>query len=319
MPHQRVRVFAPASLSNLGPGFDVLGLAIRSEERPLGDFVVAERISQPGVQIVGITGADVSLPLVAEENTAAVAAAAVLRDAGSKFGVSLLLQKSIPLGSGIGGSAASAVAGAFAANLLLGSPLPKERLVEAVLEAEAVAAGGRHGDNVLPSLFGGCVISDPATPERYRGITLPQGLHLALCLPAVRVFTHEARAALPSQVPLKKAVRNAAALAWLVAALNAGDWPEVGRRIMQDELIEPVRAEFVSVYAPIRNAAMKAGAYGCALSGSGPAMFAIASDAKVALNVALAMRDASLMHGVSAWSSPVIMDVDGVRYCNENN
>lgn len=308
-----VRVYGSASLSNLGPGYDTLGLCIRG----LGDVVEARATGTGRVEITGITGDDGALPQSPTENTATRAARWVLDRAGSDRGIELEIQKGIPLGSGIGGSAASAVAGAWAANLLLEDPLPREELVEAVLTGESGADGARHGDNVLPALFGGLVLVSSSDPSRYRRVAIPAGLHLALVLPRIEVLTREAREILPEQVGLADAVHNASQVAFLLEAMRAGDWAEVGDLIMTDRLVEPVRARLVSSYQAIRDAALEAGAYGCALSGSGPALFAVVEGPDRARLVARAMAEASESAGVPAGHHAVEADLRGVRRIDE--
>ena len=225
---------------------------------------------------------------------------AVLRRLEDRRGVTLRVKKGVRPGSGIGSSASSAVAGAWAVNALHGMPLEKEELVEAVLAGEQVASGTRHGDNVLPALFGGLVLVSSTDPARYRRLVLPRPLSIALVQPDVRVLTKAARAMLPAQVPLRDAVHNASALAFLIDAFHAGDWEEVGRAVMQDRLVEPVRATLLPCYQAVRTAALKAGAYGCAISGSGPAMFAVAEDEASCADVLEAMREACRCVGVAS-------------------
>ncbi len=292
-----VHIFGPASLSNLGPGFDALGLCISG----IGDVIEARRSEQRGVHLEhdpGIVGW--VLPSDPRQNTAVIAAEGVLRLAQSRRGMVFRLKKGIPLGSGIGGSAASAVAGAWAANVLLGCPLEKEEMVEAVLDAEDFASGGRHGDNGLPALLGGLVLVSSSNPSRYRRVALPGDLHIAIILPDVEVLTKQAREMLPNQVPLRDAVHNASELAFLVDAYRCGDWETVGACMMQDRLVEPVRAKLVPCYDAVREAAVEAGAFGCALTGSGPAMFALAASEEDAVRVRDAMVAASEREGVSA-------------------
>ena len=302
--------FGPASLSNLGPGFDALGLALSG----LGDAVEAWRVEEPGMHVLpSETPGAPPIPLEAARNTAAVAAARVLRMLGARQGLALRIRKGIPIGSGIGGSAASAVAGAWAANLLFGHPLEKEALVEAVLAGEEVASGSRHGDNVLPALFGGLVLVSPAAPRTYRRLTLPAPLHVALIVPNVPILTKDARRALPAQVPRQDATQNAAALAFMIHAFACGDYAAVGRHMMADRLVEPVRARSVPCYEAVRRAALEAGAWGCALTGSGPALFALAPSAAHAEDVAKAMLKASRAAGIEAMGLATQADYEGVR------
>lgn len=304
-----VRVFGPASLSNLGPGFDAIGLCITG----IGDVVEARVEDRPGVRVEAIEGDGGVLPTDPVRNTAAVAALTVLEALQAEHGLVLRIYKQMPNGSGIGSSAASAVAGAWAANAALGQPLAKEDLVQAVLAGEQIASGAQHGDNVLPALFGGLVLVSATNPSRYRRIPLPKALPIALVLPEVRVFTKQARDMLPPQVPLRDAAHNAGELAFLVDAFRCGDWATVGRCIMQDRLVEPVRATLVPCYEPVRGAAMDAGALGCALTGSGPAMFALAESDSEAERIVEAMVDACSQTGIAARGVVTAVDPDGVR------
>jgi homoserine kinase len=292
-----VTVFGPASLSNLGPGFDTLGLCL--DAVGMGDTVEAWSTDAPGVSVsMDPEGFGADLPMDPSRNTAAVAAQAVLRGVGVTHGVHLRIRKGFLPGSGIGSSAASAVAGAWAVHKLVGETEDKAAVVDAVLEGESIASGSRHGDNVLPALFGGLVLVSASEPTRYRRIPIPDTLSIAVVLPQVQILTKQARAILPPQVPLRDAVHNASALAFMIDAFRAGDWAEVGRWMMRDRLVEPVRATLLPCYEAVRTAALEAGAFGCALTGSGPALFAIADDLARAEAVRAAMEEASRCAGI---------------------
>lgn len=302
-----VRVFGPASLSNLGPGFDAIGLCVGGA----GDYVEARLREKPGINLVSIEGDRGLLPRDPLRNTSTAAAQYVLDQAGAHVGMEMRIEKHVPFGSGIGGSAASAVAGAWAANVLLGEPFSKDELVEAVLTGEVLASGGRHGDNVLPALFGGLVLVSSSDPTRYRRIPLIRPLHVALIVPEVQILTRQAREMLPQEVQLRDAVHNAAELAFLIDAFHNGDWETVGQCIMADRLVEPVRATLVPCYEAVRQAALDAGAFGCALTGSGPAMFALAEDAAAAETVLDAMVAAGCEQGIESLSFTTEANPDG--------
>jgi len=279
-----VRVEAPASLSNLGPGFDAFGLCIDG----IVDEVVVTRTDQAGVHVSSVEGVNEGIPADAS-NTAAVGAREVLRRSKAKCGLNVRIIKGIRIGSGIGGSAASAVAGAVAANEILGRPLPETEVIAAGLEAERSAAGAIHGDNVLPCMLGGFVLTTPGAPSIFRRYEVPRDLHIPLLLPHFTVLTEEARAVLPKNVPLTDAAVTAAAAAHAIGALLAGDWKSFGEAIMKDRLVEPQRAKLIDFYSAVKEAALEAGALGCALSGSGPAMFAVSDEPERAQSVADAM------------------------------
>lgn len=275
----RVRVFAPASVANLGPGFDVLGAALDGP----GDVVVATRSRRRGVALDGVSGDGGRLPRDPALNTATVAAAAVLerarRKGGRVPGLVLSLEKGLPLASGLGSSAASAAAGAWAAGLLLG--LPKRELLAAVLEAEHAADGSWHGDNAFAALLGGLLLVPSSDPRKLRlpiVLPVPETLRLVLVHPALELRTADSRAVLPRTVTLAASIRQGAALAELIAALHRGDVRAMGRAVSSDRIVEPARAPLVRGHREVVRALRGAGALGVALAGAGPSLLAIAED-----------------------------------------
>jgi homoserine kinase len=285
----RVRVFAPATISNLGPGFDVLGLALH---RP-GDVVEAEVSGQPGVELESVTGDEGALPREPGRNAASVAAGEVLRraaGAGPVPGLRVWLHKGMPLASGLGSSGASAAAGAVAANEALGRPLRPEALVQCAMAGERAACGAAHADNVAPAVLGGVVLIRSYDPLDLVRLPVPDGLFVVVVHPHCEVSTAEARARLAGRAfALPDIVANTGNLGALVAALHQGNLPLLGRSI-DDRLVEPLRATMIPAYAEVRAAAKDAGALGCAISGSGPSMFAVCDSDDAAARAALAMR-----------------------------
>jgi homoserine kinase len=267
----RVTVYAPGSTSNVGPGFDCLGIAISG----LGDRVSAVRTGAPGVRVQAVS--DPRIPSDPDRNTAALAARAVLERAGKAgVGLELTVEKGLPLAGGLGGSAASAVAGATAANALLGGGLGTDALLECALVAEAEVAG-RHADNVAPSLLGGAVLVLGLDPPRYARLAVHPSLRLVFVMPGYQVATAKARALLPVVVERSDAVAQAAHLAGLVVALERGDL-ELLRTAIVDRIAEPGRIPLYPGYAEAREAATTAGAAGVAVSGAGPTLVALCTE-----------------------------------------
>ncbi len=302
-PRDSFRAFAPASVSNVACGFDAFGFAI---EGP-GDEVEASFAETAGVTIVAIEGDGGALPREADRNTAGLAAQAVLERSGSSSGVALHINKRMPLASGLGSSAASAVAAAIAVDALLETELPREELLLSALEGEVLASGGEHGDNLAPSLYGGFVLVRALRPRPdIVALPVPAGLTAAVVRPSIAVETHSARALLGDRVPLASAVTQWANTAALVAALFRSDM-ELLSRSLHDAIAEPVRRDLVPGFQPAREAAIGNGALGCSLSGSGPALFAICRDEATGAAVRAAMVDAfeSTGRGVDSWVSPV--------------
>lgn len=307
---EKVAAFGPASIANLGPGFDVLGLCVGNA----GDIVEAWLVEEPGVHLLpSATSKEVPVPLEAKHNTAGVAASVVMQAHSARQGIALRVRKGISIGSGIGGSSASAVAGAWAANLALGQPFEKEELIEAILDGEEVASGSRHGDNVLPALFGGLVIVSPDGTGAYRRVPLPAPLPVAVIVPDVSILTESARAALPRKVSRRDATHTAGSLAFMIDAFRCGDYETVGSYMMTDRIAEPARARRVPCYEAVRRAALEAGAWGCALAGSGPALYAFAPTQKSAETVRQAMLEAGRAAGIEATGFTTQVNHEGVR------
>ena len=307
---QRIRVFAPASASNLGPGFDVLGLALPEP----GDVVEIERSERSGVEIVEVTGAP-SLTTDASRNTAGIAARAVLRklDPSGAHGVRLWVHKQMPLASGLGSSAASSVAGAVAVDRLFTAGLSRDDLAECALEGEAAVSGSVHADNVAPSLYGGIVLIRSTTPLEVVALPVPDRLRIVIVYPHVEVHTATARRLVAERrFEIGQAVANLGNIASLVSALYTNDLARFGRSI-QDALVEPVRAPLIPGFAAVQAAARASGALGCSISGSGPSVFAFADADAEARRVAEAMRGAFRTAGVDSDAYVGAIDTCGAR------
>lgn len=299
MKNTRAEAFAPATVANLGSGFDILGLAIGQP----GDTVIATWDAEPHidhpVRIIAITGDGGRLTHDPERNTAAIAAHSTLKLAGESRPVALTIHKGLPLASGLGSSAASAVAGALAVNELLGSPFSKADLLPACLDGEA-AVSGYHADNVAPCLFGGITLSYGVTADTIQPLPVPPGLHLAFVTPNIEVPTAIARAVLPPLVPLKAMIAQTGAVARLIDALYRHDIPTLAAAMEADGIIEPARAHLMPHLGAARAVAKQAGALGLVISGAGPTLMAICEDAQTASRVAAALHTLYEQAGIGA-------------------
>lgn len=286
-------MFAPATVANVASGFDVLGFAL---ETP-GDAVTLRRSSDKKVIVTSIEGDGGRLPRDPAKNTAAVAVQAFLAKIGLPFGVEISLTKMMPLSSGLGSSAASAVAAVYGANLLAGSPLSRQELLPFTMAAEKVACGTAHADNVAPSLLGGFVLVRSYDPLDVVQLPVPPGLSCAVTHPHTEVRTQDARAILKKEIRLADAVRQWGNLAALVAALYNGDLQLLGRSL-QDVVAEPARSILIPGFPSVKKAALAAGALGCSISGSGPSVFALCASSEAAQkagqSMAAAFREAGL-------------------------
>src|SRR6185436_2650350 len=278
-----VRVFAPATVSNVACGFDVLGFALGSP----GDEVTA-RLAPSGVRIAEIVGDSGRLPREAMRNTAGVAAEALLTRLGERRGVALSIRKGLPLSSGLGGSAASAVAAVVAVDALFEARSPLEMLMACAFEGERIGAGSAHGDNIAPCLYGGFVLVRSANPPDIVRLPVPDGLVAVVVHPDLEIETSRARALLGDSVRLVDAIQQWANLGAFVDALHRSDYALLARSL-EDRIAEPRRAALVPGLAVIKQAAIDAGALGCSLSGSGPSLFALCRGEDVARRVAAAM------------------------------
>jgi homoserine kinase len=269
MLRQSATASAPASVGNIGVGFDILGHAFDAAR----DVVTAIRDEKPGVRLMQVSGLVNSLPDTPAGNTALAAAQAVLSAAGSPCGLRLSIMKGVPLAAGMGGSAASAVAAAAAANALLGDPFSIEELLPFALEGERVASDPPHWDNVMASLLGGVVLAARESPPLVQRLPAPAGVMAVLLHPAAAVETRMARSILAAQVPLKLAVEHSRRVAAFVAGCTTGDL-DLLRAGLEDLLIEPQREHLLPVLPAVKAGALGAGALGSSFSGSGPSIFA---------------------------------------------
>jgi homoserine kinase len=290
-----VTVFAPATVANVASGFDVLGFAL---ERP-GDAVTVRRTEGRGVVVTSISGDGGRLPKDPAKNTAAVAAQAFLEAVGSPFGVQIGVEKRMPLASGLGSSAASAVAAVHAANLLAGEPLAPRELLPFTLLAEKAACGSAHADNTAPSLLGGFVLIRSYEPLDVLRLPVPPGLACTVVHPHTEVKTEDARRILKKEIRLADAIRQWGNLAALVASLYEGDLALLGRSL-QDVVAEPVRSLLIPGFAGVKRAALAAGALGCSISGSGPSVFALCATAEVAERAGAGMVEAFRATGLAS-------------------
>lgn len=284
--------FAPGSVGNVAIGFDILGFAVDA----LGDKVTVRTREEPGVVITGITGVAGELPLEAEKNTAGRALIAMLDTLKPGFGFEMEIEKGIPLGSGLGGSAASAVGAVVAANALLPNPCTKLELLKFAMEGEAVASGSLHVDNIAPSLFGGLVLTVGIDQPRVKQIPVPEGVRAVIVHPHMYLSTKQARAMLSGTVNMSDFVWQTANLAGFISGCYTSDLDMI-RASFQDVIIERQRAVLIPGFQDVRQAAIDAGALGCSISGAGPTMFAWAID-NVATQVLDAMREQFRKHSI---------------------
>lgn len=278
---KEIKVFAPATVANVVCGFDILGFAVNEP----GDEVVMRLCDEPGVRLLKITGDQGRLPLAAEKNTVSASVQHYLQHLNRPdVGVEIELHKKMPIGSGLGSSAASTVAGLYAINQLMGNGLRSQELVPFAMKGEELACGTGHADNVAPALMGGFVLVRSYAPLDLVSLPCPQGLYAAIVYPEVNVPTKDARKMIRDKVLLKDAVTQWGNIGGLISALFLNDLDLLGRS-MKDVLIEPVRSILIPGFEVLRSLAMENGAIGFGISGSGPSVFALTASAELAQKI----------------------------------
>lgn len=302
MSDASITAFAPATVGNVAVGFDILGFALAAP----GDEVTVRRIDEPLVRVGEITGAVSDLPTQPEENTATAGLIQMVSDLELDFGFEVSIHKGIPLGSGMGGSAASAVGSIVAAHALIEGELSREEMLHYALLGEAVASGDIHADNVTPCLFGGLTLTRSVEPIDVIEIPVPKSIHCAVVYPHRRIDTKAARQVIPTELPLARFVEQSANLAGFISGCHQGDI-ELIRRSLKDVLIEPHRASLIPGLAAVRRAAYEAGALGGSISGAGPTVFAWSRSAQSAQGIAERMVEAFAAEGTeaSSWTGTI--------------
>lgn len=307
----RAEAFAPATVANLGVGFDILGLAIHG----MGDTAVVEFQDSPEIVITDIQGDNGKLPRTEDQNVASVSARALLNEMGEKRGLKIKLIKGLPLASGLGSSAASSVVSVIALNKLYGEPFTREQLLPFCLEGEALVSG-YHADNVAPCLLGGITLIAGISVDAIQPLPVPENLHLALVTPDVAVPTAEARAVLPDQVSLKTMIYQTGQVARVVDALHRGDLEALAEAMENDLVVEPARSRLMPLLDEVRFAAKRAGALAVVIGGAGPTLCAVCGDEETAKKVAETMRCIYANANMACISQATYVDMIGAIIVN---
>ena len=272
----KIRVFAPATVANVGSGFDIFGFALNTP----GDEVDLCITSKPGVQIKNIISDFEDLPSEPDKNTAGVSIAAMLEYINADYGVALDLYKKMPIGSGLGSSAASAVASVYALNCLLQEPLKINELLGLAIAGEKITSGDSiHLDNIAACLYGGFILVRSRDPLDIISIPTPDDLYCTIIHPRISIKTSESRQLLKKQISLDSAITQWGNVAGMIAALFKKDYNLLSRSL-KDVVAQPVRSILIPYFEDLASSAIKAGALGCSISGSGPSLFAL-SNSKV--------------------------------------
>lgn len=289
-----IKVFAPATVANVACGFDIFGFAVDAP----GDEVIVRKRTDSQIVITNITGEGGKLTYDATKNAVTVPIIQYLQKIGSTQGFEVELHKKMPLGSGLGSSSASSVAGVFAANELLGKPLTPKDLLPFSMEGERIACGSAHADNVAPALLGGFVVVRSYQPLDVFKVTTPDDLYVTIVHPDIEVNTKDARHILRNEVSMKNTIAQMGNVAGMIAGLMQSDYKLIASS-MVDFIIEPVRAILIPEFWVVKNAALEAGAMGCSISGAGPSIFAFSKGKETAEKVSMAMKNSFEKVGIS--------------------
>ena len=293
MAKDEIKVYGPATVSNVGPGFDLLGFAMESP----GDEMIIRRNGTGKLNLFNET--DYELPTDPEQNVASVAALSLLSELGSPAGFDIIFTQKIPPGSGVGSSAASSVAAVVGINELLGSPFDTAALIPYAMEGEKLASGEVHADNIAPALLGGVTLIRGYDPLDIKHIPYPADLWCAVIHPDLEIKTLESRKLIPRTIPLETALKQCGNLAGLIAGLSTGDYSLIGRSV-KDQFAEPYRTQYLPDFAELKAAAIDAGSVGTGLSGSGPSVFSLCRGEEMATSVGGVMKAHFAVRGIDS-------------------
>ncbi len=297
MKYKSITAFAPATVANVGCGFDIMGFALKGS----GDKVTITLQADTDDQSIALSGQYADLiPSARDKNTAGVAVNAYLQATGeTDIKLSIGLEKNLPLGSGLGSSASSAAAAVFAVNKLLGNHLTINELIPFAMEGERMACGSAHADNVAPSLLGGFVLIRSYNPLDIVQVKCPDELFCTVLHPHIELKTSDARRILKRDIPMTDVIKQTANAAAFMIGIIKEDFDLVGRSIC-DLLAEPKRTQLIPGFEPVKRAALDAGAIGCGISGSGPSVFALCKGELTAGRVAKEMQKTFSEAGLSS-------------------
>jgi homoserine kinase len=274
---ESIRVFAPATVANVSCGFDILGFALNSP----GDEIILRKNDSGKVKIIEITGDSGKLPRDPGSNSASAVVQNILQHLQLKLGIDIYLHKKMPLGSGLGSSAASSVAAAYATNALLESPLNIKEVLKFAMYGEKVACGSEHADNVAPALYGGFILIRSYDPLDVIKLPAPDQLYASVIHPQIEIKTKDARDILKKEIRLQNAIKQWGNVGGLISGLYESDYDLIGRS-MEDHIIEPIRSILIPGYPDVKKAAMESGVLGCGISGSGPSIFTLSKGKQTA-------------------------------------
>jgi homoserine kinase len=304
-----IKLFSPATVANVSCGFDVLGFCLES----IGDEMIIRKTINKGVKITKIEGYD--LPFEVDKNVAGVSAMALYEAANPECGFEIEIYKNIKPGSGVGSSSASAAGSVYGMNALLGNPYSALELTAFAMKGEAIASQSEHADNIAPALFGGFTLVKSLKPLEILQIPTPEDLFAVVIHPQIEVKTADARKMLPENISLKNAITQWSNVGSLVHGLHTNDY-ELISRSLTDVVVEPFRSQLIPGFESIKEAALKNGALGTGISGSGPSVFSLCKSHSTATKVEKAIRQAYTKQTIAFEVYVSKINRDGIRKLN---
>ena len=282
-----IKVFAPATVANVACGYDVMGFAMQD----IGDTLIIKKTASKKLEIENGVGCE-KLSSDPKINVIGAAVYSLLATYGKEidFGFKFEVSKNIKPGSGLGSSASSSSAAVFGVNYLLGSPFTKKELVQFAMEGERVASGSAHADNVAPSLLGGFTLIRSYDPLDVISLEYPDSLYASVVYPQIEIKTSDSKKIVKKEIPLHDVITQLGNVGGLVVGLATPDYNLISRSL-KDVIAEPARSLLIPLFNEAKNIAMKGGALGSSISGSGPSIFALSISKKIAKNIAKSLHD----------------------------
>ena len=301
-----IKIFSPATVANVGCGFDVLGLCLDK----VGDQMVIRKTQRKGIFITKIEGFE--LPYAVHENVAGVSALAMYNELNVDFGFEIEIYKQIKPGSGIGSSAASAAGSVFGMNYLLDNAFDKIDLIKFAMNGEAVASKSEHADNIAPAILGGFTLVKQNNPLEVIQLPTPKALHAVIVHPQIEIKTADSRAVLPKTVALSDAITQWSNVGSLVHALHTSDYNLIGKSL-KDAVIEPHRSKLIPNFNSLRKISLESGALGCSISGSGPSLFSLCEGLENAKKVEANLRGFMTKIGIPFETHISKINTEGIK------
>ena len=306
-----LKIFAPATVANVSCGFDSLGFAVDA----IGDEITFTKTAEKGVKITTITGADLTYDI--DKNVASAVVKKILNAANADFGIELTIHKGFSPGSGLGSSAASAAGAAFGANKLVGNRYSELELTKFAMFGEEVACGSQIADNVAAAIYGGFILVRSYNPLEIIKLPVPSELRVVAIHPQITIKTKDARAVLPKKIALKDAVTQWANVGGLISGLFTDNYPLISRSLV-DIIAEPARKPLIPFFDEVKDSALKAGALGAGISGSGPTIFALCEGNEVAKKVYHSIEESYKNKGIDFEMFISKVNQEGIRILKSN-